>query len=273
MSLKRRLSAIALALPVIAVLSSPAEAHRRWLLPSATVLAGEEEVVSVDAASSNQLFIFEHRPLGLEDLSVTGPDGQAVAATVIGTGAYRSVFDVPLKKQGTYRIALVSNGVMGFYEMNGERQRWRGTEEELATAIPAGASDVRISRNSSRTETFATLGAPNDVALQPTGAGLEMIPVSHPNDLVVGEPARFRFLIDGEPAANMEIEWVPGGTRYRDEAASEKLTTNADGVVEVTADQPGMHYLEAGQSEDLPDGGQIGSRRSSYTAVLEFLPL
>src|SRR5690606_34547461 len=101
--------------------------------------------------------------------------------------------DVPLKKQGTYRIALTSEGLMGFYELNGQRQRWRGTRGEISK-IPAGATNVQINESISRTETFVSLGTPNDTALKPTGRGVEMIPVTHPTDLVAGEQAVMRFL-------------------------------------------------------------------------------
>ena len=123
------------------------------------------------------------------------------------------------------------------------------------------------------TETFATLGAPNDAALQPTGEGLEMVPISHPNDLVTGEPAQFRFLNDGAPAAGMAVEFVAGGTRYRDIAGSKELVTDADGVLELTVDAPGFYYLEASVESYASDAPGIDSSRASYTAVLEFLPL
>lgn len=277
---KHYLAAAGLALGLSLVLPSEAEAHRRWLLPSATVLAGNAETVSVDAAASNGLFTFDHRPMGLDDLTVTGPDGKPVEPKVIGSGAYRSVFDVALTTPGTYRIAVASDGVMGSYEINGERRRWRGTREEMATGIPEGATNVRVSDNSSRTETFVTLGTPDSGALQPVGRGIEMIPVTHPNDLVSGEPAQMKFLIDGKPAEGLELEFVAGGTRYRDDAGIQTLTTDAQGLVTFQAEQPGMYYVEASASSGDTEG-QEGSgaaeanppRRMSYTAVLEFLPL
>ncbi|MBZ6379649.1 hypothetical protein B5C34_15405 [Pacificimonas flava] len=274
MTFKRKLLSLAAALPAAALLTAaPADAHRRWLLPSATVLSGDSELVTVDAAASNGLFLFEHRPLGLDSLTIVGPDGQPVEPKVIGSGDYRSVFDLPLTQQGTYRIALANDGVMGFYMLNGERQRWRGSRAEIETAIPAEATEVRISENAGRTETFVTLGAPSDDALQPTQRGLEMIPVTHPNDLVTGEPAQMRFLHNGQPAANMEVEFVKGGTRYRDTPGVQTLTTDADGMVELLVEEPGYYYVEAGTQSDAADDPQIDSRRASYTAVLEFLPL
>jgi hypothetical protein len=264
---KPSLLALGAALGLTALLPSAADAHRRWLLPSATVLAGESDLVTVDAAASNGLFVFEHRPMPLDSLVVTGPDGEPVNPAILGSGAYRSVFDVPLAEQGTYRIALVSDGVMGSYSLNGERHRFRGAPAEL----PAGASDIRASHNHSRTETFVTLGAPSTGALAPTNSGLEMIPVTHPNDIVAGEPAVMRFLLNGQPAADLEVEFVAGGTRYRDEPGIAVLRTDAEGRVALEAGEPGMYYLEASSAQEALEGKP--ERRASYTAVLEFLPL
>ncbi|MGB3796967.1 MAG: DUF4198 domain-containing protein, partial [Alteraurantiacibacter sp.] len=258
---------ISLALGFSTLLPSEANAHRRWLLPSATVLAGESETVTVDAAASNELFVFEHRPIPLDALVITGPDGEAVEPEIIGSGAYRSIFDLPLASQGTYRLALVSDGMMGSYQMGGEQHRFRGDMSQ----VPEGATDVSVSRTSSRTETFVTLGAPTDIALQPVNSGLEMVAVSHPNDIVAGEPATVQFLIDGEPAAGLEVEFVEGGTRYRDNAGIQTLVTDADGRLVLEAANPGMYYLEASTSQEGVDAEP--GLRSSYTVVLEFLPL
>ena len=264
------LIAAGLALGLSAFISTPAEAHRRWLLPSMTVFSGESATAAVDAASSNQLFVFEHRGMALDNLTVTGPDGQPLQPKIIGSSDLRSAFDVPLTKQGTYRIAVASSGLMGSYELNGQRQRWRGTKEELAN-IPAGATNVQVSDNSSRTETFVTLGAPNDTALKPTGRGLEMVPLTPPSDLAAGEPAKVRFLLDGKPVGDLKVEFIEGGTRYRNADDAQDLVTDAKGELTLNAKQAGMYYLEASHAVEGKDG-QPG-RRASYAAVLEFLPL
>ena len=54
-----------------------ASAHKAWLLPSQTVIAGENPWITVDAAVSNDLFHFNHVPLPLERLAITAPDGKA----------------------------------------------------------------------------------------------------------------------------------------------------------------------------------------------------
>ncbi len=258
-----------------ASLATPAAAHRRWLLPSVTVFAGDKGLASVDAAASNALFAFDHRALGLDALAVTGPDGKPVTPVVIGRGEMRSAFDVPLAQPGTYRIALAMNGLMGSYMLDGKKQRWRGTRARLSE-LPATATDVELSENLGRVETFVTLGAPSTTALAAAGQGLEMLPVTHPNDIVAGEPAEMRFVMDGKPAAGLKVEFVAGGTRHRDDAGIQTLTTDADGIARFTAPTPGFYYIEAdmegGTAAAAGPGQKPIKRRASYTAVLEFLP-
>ena len=50
--------AAALAVSLSVALPMAAHAHRAWMLPSATVLSGNEPWVTVDAAVSNDLFYF-----------------------------------------------------------------------------------------------------------------------------------------------------------------------------------------------------------------------
>ena len=67
---------IALLVSAVSMVSMTAQAHRAWLLPSATVLSGSDSWITVDAAISNDLFYFEHHPLQLDNLSLLGPDGK-----------------------------------------------------------------------------------------------------------------------------------------------------------------------------------------------------
>src|SRR3569623_145601 len=84
----------------VSLLAVPAQAHRAWLLPSATVLSGTDAWVTVDAAISNDLFYFEHHALQLDNLSIMGPDGKAVTAENTSQGRFRSTFDVKLAEPG-----------------------------------------------------------------------------------------------------------------------------------------------------------------------------
>lgn len=267
----------------VAAIAVPAavEAHRAWILPSATVLSGNDAWVTFDAAVANELFYFDHQPLR-GDFTATAPDGSTVAVENQTTGRYRTSFDLHLTQQGTYRIASVRDGVMGSYMLNGERQRLpRGLSAAAAqAAIPAGATDVQIMETSARTEAFVTLGEPTTANLAPTGRGIELVPVTHPNDLYAGEAATFQFLLDGQPLANQNLTILPGGSRYRDHTAEITATTDAEGKVTITWPEAGMYWLsinngparEGGEGPGQQPPEPASGRRASYVAVLEVLP-
>lgn len=267
MKLRLGLAALLLALP------NAAQAHRAWFLPSATVLSGEENWITVDAAVSNDLFYFNHVPLRLDDVAVAQPDGSAGKLENASTGKYRSTFDIHLDSEGTWKIGSERHGMFGRYTLDGESHRLpRGTKaEEVADLIPAGATNVEVRESIMRNEIFVTLGAPTDAVFQPTGKGLELVPVTHPNDLVAGEEATFRFLIDGKPAADVEIAVIPGGSRYRNQQMEIDLKTDDAGEARVTWPEPGMYWLEASAKDDKTSLPQASERGLGYVTTLEVM--
>jgi uncharacterized GH25 family protein len=269
--MKLRFAGLAVALAL--GFAPTAFAHKTWLQPSATVFSDKGEWLTVDAAVSNDLFYFNHVPLPLERLRITAPDGSAAQAQNGSTGKLRSVFDVELVQEGTYKIAMINNGMFASYTLDGENHRWRGKPEDFKAGIPAGASEVKASENQARVETFVTVGSPTDTVFKPSGQGLELVPVTHPNDLYAGESATFQLLLDGQPAAGLAVEVVPGATRYRDSQDEIHATTDAEGRFVVTWTQPGMYWLEATHTDDKTRLPEAGQRRASYVATFEVLPL
>ena len=258
----------------LATLVAPfgAVAHKAWLRPSQTVLAGNDPWITVDAAVSNELFYFNHVPIRLDNLVITAPDGSQVQPQNPATGKYRSVFDVQLSQQGTYRLAVVNSGLFASWEEDGKPKRWRGSAATFATEVPKDATNLRVSQSVGRNETFVTNGSPNTTALEPRGEGIELVPVTHPNDLFEGETATFKVLVDGRPAAGLEFEIVRGETRYRNAQDEIRASTDANGELKVTWPSAGMYWLEAGTEDDRTSVPQASSRRLSYVATLEVLP-
>ncbi|HSX65264.1 MAG TPA: DUF4198 domain-containing protein, partial [Pseudoxanthomonas sp.] len=64
-------TALTLALTLAAALPFSAMAHKAWLQPSQTVIAGTNPWITVDAAVSNDLFYFNHVPLRIDGLVIT----------------------------------------------------------------------------------------------------------------------------------------------------------------------------------------------------------
>lgn len=135
--------------------------------------------------------------------------------------------------------------------------------------IPADATDLDLTQNQSRNEFFVTAGEPTQTVLQSTGKGLEMVPVTHPDDLVTSEPGKFRFLVDGKPAAGLKVEFVPNAQRFRDGDHAQSVTAGADGVVTVKWPVAGFYWVNASLTDDKPTAPRATKRRLTYTATLE----
>ncbi|WP_112381492.1 DUF4198 domain-containing protein [Sphingomonas carotinifaciens] len=264
-----------------ALLSIPAalSAHRGWLLPSGTIFSGTDSWVTVDAAVSNDLFFFDHQPMRLDAMKVWQPDGTPGQLQNGSTGRYRSVFDVKLDKPGTWKIGSENSAVMGSFKVNGEEKRIgrRGPPRPdmpppLTVAdIPANATDVKLTEIVNRNEIFVTAGAPTTTVFKPTNKGLELSPVTHPDELVAGEPAKFRFLVDGKPAANLKVTVIPGGKRYRDSENAMDLTTDAQGLLTVTWPAAGMYWLNATATDNNTTTPRATERRLGYVTTLEVM--
>jgi uncharacterized GH25 family protein len=257
---------VALALPLAA------QAHKMWMVPSATVISGDDAWVTVDAAVSNDLYYPDHFPAQLDQLVITAPDGSVVKPENASTGKYRSTFDLPVPQKGTYRLALVNQGLFANYEVDGQKKRWRGKSEDVKTAIPANAKNVQLSEMASRVETFVSQGSPSDGALKPTNKGLELVPVTQPNDLVAGEKATFQLIVDGKPAANLKVVAINGATRYRNAQDEMDTTTDKDGKFSFTWPSAGMYWVNASTEDTKTSVKEAKQRRLAYTATLEVLP-
>lgn len=205
-----------------------------------------------------------------QQLTILAPDGSTIAPQNGALGKFRSTFDVPLEKAGTYKLVVVGGGLSATYTLGGEKKRWRGSAESLKKDIPADAKDIEVTEQQRRLETFVTAGKPSTDVLKPTGKGLELDPVTHPNDLFAGEAAKFRLLIDGQPAAGARVTVVPGGIRYRDAINEIATTSGPDGIVTITWPEPGMYWMEA-VVEDAKAQMPDAKRRASYVATFEVM--
>jgi len=283
MTLKTRLFAVAAAGLALALPLS-ASAHRAWMVPSFTVLSGDASWVTVDAAISNELFYPDHRAMRLDGVSALAPDGSTQKLQNTATGQYRSVFDIQLNQAGTWKIFSASHTVQASWTENGEIKRFRGSPEDFAKQVPAGAADLKTIRGSNRNETFVTRDKPSTDVFKPTGMGLELVPVTHPTDIVATEPATFRFLLDGKPAADLDVTLVPGGARWRATPGDIKVKTGPDGAVKFTLPDAGLYWLNASvRSGETGRGGMAAPGAApapvtalagngfsaSYTAVIE----
>ena len=292
-----RFSARLLTAAALISFSVAASAHRGWMVPSATVFSGTGSYVTVDAASSNDLFFADHRPASLNAIKVWAPDGSEGRIENGATGATRSTFDVKLDKPGTWKIGTMNTMVTGSFKLNGEERRVGGrfggggpggpggpgmgpggpgggaprTPPVTVAEIPSEATDVKLTESINRNEIYVTADAPTGTVFKPSGKGLEFEPITHPDELVQGETASFRFLIDGKPANGLKVTVVPGGKRYRNDDGARDFTTGSDGVAKIDWPAAGLYWINATATDDKPSEPKATQRRMSYTTTVEVL--
>ena len=262
-SMKHLAAALALCLPFAA------GAHDVWVVPSSTVLSGADSWITVDAAVGNDKFHFNHAPLRLDGLAVTAPDGSAAGprTSIEASCAAPSTCSSSRAAPTAWPWSTTACSRAG--REDGKPKRYFGKPEGMAQAVPAKADELEVSQSLGRVETFVTAGKPS--AVKPVGRGLELAPVTHPNDLYAGETATFQMLLDGQPAPDLEMTIVAGGIRYRDQVGEIKAKTDKDGKFSVKWPQPGLYWVEAGMEDAKVSVPQAKKRRLSYAGTFEVL--
>ena len=257
-----RRAALAMALVVGAGLAAPAWARHPWLMPSTTVLTPSDGLITVDAAVSDQLFQFDAFALKLDTLAIFAPDNSPLAPQNPVSTKQRSSFELPIATVGTYKMAVVNDSLFANWKEDGKPRRWRGTAEAFAKEVPANAEGLAVTQMLQRVEAFVTNGKPSREVFKTTGRGIELVPVTHPNDLVAGEPATFQLLLDGAPAVGMKVSLTAGGTRYRTDPHEVVVTADRDGRVSFRPVAAGPYLLEAGTTDAHASFDKATSRRT-----------
>ncbi|WP_231993172.1 DUF4198 domain-containing protein [Mitsuaria sp. 7] len=272
--LATRIAPVALA--VAALLPLTAHAHMTWLLPNKAAFDGKEPVASFDAAVSEDLFNFE-RALKLETLRVTAPDGKTAEAENRSTARHRESFDVKLTQDGTWRVSNVSQSLMGSYKQGGETKRFRGTRESFAKDVPADAEVTALTVMSNRQQTFVSREEAGKVDFKPEGDGLELLPLGPVTDLSHGDKTKFRLVLDGKPAADVQLKLIREGNRYRYKFGEVELKTDAKGEFTVEWTEAGRYFIGASTGPARGPNAPTGTReapvqRASVSATFEVLP-
>jgi hypothetical protein len=126
--------------------------------------------------------------------------------------------------------------------------------------------------------------------------GLELVPITHPNELIAGEAAKFKFLLDGKPMPDLEFSAVLGGVRYSGLLTEVHARTDAKGEFSIAWPEAGLYWLNASypprpDEPEAPMTAQSGGsgqqsaagvhpqpsprqpeRRVSYSGTFEVLP-
>lgn len=262
-----------LAISCLLFIFSSVQAHPLWILPHEFTLSSDKpEWITVDVTASNVLFNFDHS-VPLESVRIYSPDGKTQPVSSYFKGHHRSVFDMQLHQNGTYKVELKRPPFFFTrYEMPDESrpQRLMGNKTQAAKKLPAEAQEVKTLLIRLSSATYITNNQPSKQVFTPTGDGLELQPITHPNDIVRGETAELKLLLDGQAAANLKVELTPNGTHYRNNRNTLHITTDDEGKFSFTPEQAGAWLLFAGLSQPT-DNPQADEQRVMLYVTFEVM--
>jgi uncharacterized GH25 family protein len=228
-----------------ALLSTAVFAHTLTVVPSHFVQSKTGGFITVDLSATNMTFQAD-KGIGVDGFQVYLPDGSTAKPTAVFQGKRKSLADVELATDGTYR--LENGGAARYftsYELNGERKRLMGDKQKAAKELPKGAQKVVTTQGRNRAFAFVTVNQPTATVVTPTGQGLEFKMDRHPADVVAGELVTMTLLVDGKPAAGVELDLSRDGELYRNEPGRVHHTTDQTGQFTFTAPEAGRYLLEA----------------------------
>ncbi|MBU1309546.1 MAG: DUF4198 domain-containing protein [Gammaproteobacteria bacterium] len=250
------------------LLSNSLSAHTLWLLPSHYVLSKQDSWISVDASAANMTFVPD-KGISLASLTLHLPDGKVQQVTSVHQGKRKSMADIQLAGDGTYKLEM-ANPLRFFtsYELNGERKRLMANKQERAAQLPAGASKVETTQMRSRNFAYITVNSPTNTLVKLQGEGLEISSKVHPADVVAEEPLHLVFNLDGKPQAGVKGVLSYEGELYRNDAGRIEFETGADGAFSFTPATAGRYLIEASYSADS-DSALADKVRESVTYTFE----
>lgn len=259
---------------VTLILSAQSFAHSRWIVPSHTVISGNEtSSVVLDLSISNDIFHADNAlgGLRLDDLhratkeqtntplsshplakiarstrlTVSLPNGQHHHDTTIINFGRKSVAAVPLMKNGSYRIEVTQDPIyfVTYQTPDGNPHRIFGIVKKADKRLPDTAMGIKRFKVINRVETYVTRNQSTPITAREQD--LELVFSHHPNDLFTQERSPATLYLNGQALPNTTLTITPGGTRYRNTRDMQTLLTNDKGAVNLIWEKPGLYLIEA----------------------------
>lgn len=222
---------------------SHAHSAAPYLLPEQ--FDSKNNSVSLQSAITVEKFYSPSRNYQTSFFSTT-PDGTQQELKPIATLERFSLLDLATTQNGTYRVKTADqhSSVVDYALVEGRWLRVRterpatpatpppaptpaATSEAGAAATPRPrrfvyADELPANAQKAKTEvvqlaeTYLSKNAPSALP-KPTGKGLELIPVTHPNEIFAADGFEFTVQFDGKPVPKLELELYRGAGAYDQE--------------------------------------------------------
>lgn len=236
------------------ILSSVANAHPRWVLPSHFTISKEGgDWLTFDVTASHGTFVMD-KPAGSETARIVMPDGRQERPNFVLLGKRRSVFDFFFSEEGTHKVRVDMVPSYTTHYKAGKRdtkKRLRANKVDRVNLLPKTSRDVSTTLAYTRAETYITVGKPSEKAFPLEGKYLELQPITNPADIVATEPVRFQFFFNGKAQAGVKAEITRDGTLYRNQQDQIDVVSDEQGVIEFTPEIAGRYILKSSHQAKL----------------------
>ena len=231
------------------VVIASAFGHQQWILPNFFYTNHESPWLGIEHTSGDQRFVSGHGSGTL--LWIIHPKGWRMGRpSSIFIGQTRTVGEIKLREPGTYRIETDSPAqYVAEIEIDGKK-RWVGKSKDQLS----GKKIIQSTHRWSQTTTFVTVKKYTKRVLEPTGAFLEIVPVTHPNKIFVGKPFVVRVMSRGQSVSDQKVQVYSEMDSGHD--ATLVAVTDAKGECELTFPSPGRYLLTANLRQEAKDSSR-----------------
>lgn len=245
-----------------------AHAHTPYLLPSSFDVQ-PKETIGVDAGFTEKFFVPDVA-FGDTAFSIVTPEGARMPFGDIRQLKQRTVAEQKLPdEKGTYRLSTGPRlgAVFRTWERNGKTESARDPQQ----AVPADAKLLSHYQSLSISEAYVTAGKPSAKALAPLGKGLEIVAVTHPNDLFVNEKFDFIVQYDGKPLPNQKVSVYRSPMDLASQSTVQHLATDAGGKIALPLTKPGIYLALIRYQAPAPAGAAAPMYGNNYTLTFRVL--
>ncbi len=238
--------------------ASPAAAYTAFILPQN--FNPNDGNASVQAAYASTFFT---PAVGLPaDMTLLYPDGFEGRFDRGSAGAAVTELQGDLPQWGTYRITTGELAGPITTMIPGE-----GTWVPLpANQAPPEGVETRTMQTINLADAYVSRGAPTRGVVDRAIGALAIVPVTHPNEILVSQGFQVELRFNGQPFPNMPIVLYEAGDVDTDQSSF--VVTDASGRATLTFSQPGQYVIAARHRTDAPDG--VGADVRSYITSLTF---
>ncbi len=226
---------------------TPVFGHQQWILPNFFYTNDESPWLGIEHTSGDQQFS-GHGSGTL--LWIIHPKDWRIRPSSIFVGQTRIVGEIQLRDPGTYRIETDHpSQYVTQIEEHGKKMWVVKSKDQLL-----GKKIFQSAHRWSQTTAFVTVKKYTKRVLEPTGAFLEIVPVTHPNKIFVGKRFAVRVLSSGQLVPGQEVHAYPETGSGHDTTLA--AVTDADGECELTFPSPGKYLLTANLRQDAKDSSR-----------------